>query len=208
MTWVAKNDYLTRSEMINNAGLFYSFFKGRGWTDKAIAATLGNVEHESGVNPGRWQNGKPYGSSGYGLVQWTPYTKYSRWAGSDWLNNGVKQCQRIEWEWRNNQQWIKNMPMSFDDYVHNTSSNLSYLTEVWMRNYERPGNPQLEKRIAYAYKWYEWITGVQPDPEDPYPDPPPDPGDLPSSAFLGVNLWYILKANQKRKEWRKWRSRV
>lgn len=198
MAWIAKNAPLTRNEMINNAGLFYDHFAALGWSVKAIAATLGNSQWESGINPGRWEGGKPFGG-GYGLFQWTPYTKYSRWAGANWQNNGVKQCERLEWEWRNKQQWIEKVDMSFDEYVH-SDANLSWLTEVFMRNYERPGVPHLEDRIRYAYTWYEWLTGEQPDPDDPFPEPPPDPGHRPPSPFRGVELWYVLKMNNNNKE--------
>lgn len=60
-----------------------------GWADKAIAAMLGNVTYESGLNPWRWQgdyvptftefvgwNAEQAALHGYGLVQFTPASTY------------------------------------------------------------------------------------------------------------------------------------
>ena len=69
--------------MQNNAVLLWSYFKAQGWTLNAVAAMLGNMQSESTINPGIWEGLDPF-VGGYGLVQWTPYTKYSDWAGSGW----------------------------------------------------------------------------------------------------------------------------
>ena len=95
-TWVAGNYYLSESEMKNNAEMFYDRMRGYGFSLNAIAGILGNVQYESSINPGIWESLDPY-EGGYGLVQWTPYTKYSEWAGSGWQNNGDKQCERISY---------------------------------------------------------------------------------------------------------------
>lgn len=50
--WTAKNDYLTTTEMDNNAREIYTIMAADGWTLNAIAAMLGNMWRESGVNPG------------------------------------------------------------------------------------------------------------------------------------------------------------
>jgi hypothetical protein len=103
-SWISGNFWLTQEEMQNNAVLLWSYFKAQGWTLNAVAAMLGNMQSESTINPGIWEGLDPF-VGGYGLVQWTPYTKYSDWAGSGWEDNGPKECGRIVWELENGVQW-------------------------------------------------------------------------------------------------------
>ena len=76
--WIAGNRYLNTAEMQNNARVFRGRGLSIGWSSNAIFAMLGNIQAESGINPGIWENLTPY-AGGYGLTQWTPYTKYSEW---------------------------------------------------------------------------------------------------------------------------------
>ena len=73
---------LTMEQMKINANYIWKALKLQGWTKNAVSAILGNMQSESSINPGRWQSdrvgGNPEGH-GYGLVQWTPYTKYTNW---------------------------------------------------------------------------------------------------------------------------------
>lgn len=73
---------LTLAQMEINANYIWTALKMQGWTRNAVAGMLGNMQSESSINPGRWQSDRVGGSSeghGYGLVQWTPYTKYTNW---------------------------------------------------------------------------------------------------------------------------------
>ena len=79
--WITGNRFLSLAEMQINAELFQGWALAAGWSVHAICAMLGNIQSESTINPGIWESLSPY-SGGYGLVQWTPYTKYSNWAGS------------------------------------------------------------------------------------------------------------------------------
>lgn len=112
--WYTSNAPLTLAQMENNAEIIYRYFTtdyGVGvdwaWSKLAIAAMLGNMEAESTINPGRWENGDINNLNvGYGLVQWTPASKYIDWAGAA-HGNGNKQCERIEWERMTNTQFGK-----------------------------------------------------------------------------------------------------
>ena len=103
MPWITGNRYLSMTEMQNNADIMYSFFTDHGWTVNAIAAMFGNMQTESTLNPGIWQDLDPF-VGGYGLVQWTPYTNYSDWAGVGWQDNGQKEMERIIYELEHNLQ--------------------------------------------------------------------------------------------------------
>lgn len=161
-SWISKNNWLTMPEMENNAVLVWEFFSGFGWTIEAVAGMLGNMQSESNINPGIWEGLDPF-VGGYGLVQWTPYTKYSEWAGEDWQNNGPRECARIIYELENRLQWIKTAkyPMSFSEFVSSTDSP-SELAQVWLYNYERPTSLDQPWRSTQAEHWYEFLGGVPP----------------------------------------------
>lgn len=193
-TWYNDNRALNREEMEHNALLIYKRFSGL-WHSNPIFAALGNMEAESTINPGRWQTSFPpyHKSSGYGLVQWTPWTKYSQWAGKNWEGNGDLECDRIEYEWRNEMQWVKKINISFDAFTQSDAS-IEYLTEVWVRNYERPAVVNLEPRIKAALYWAKYLEDVEPSPT-----PPPE-------QFRGIYLWLRFYLKNKRDTYGKYRT--
>lgn len=180
--WIAKNAYLTDAEMQNNGEIIWSFFGGQeGWTREAVAALLGNMQGESTVNPGLWESLVPYGG-GYGLVQWTPYTVYSEWAGPGWENNGTKQCECIMHEYRDGGQWYPTAqyPMTFEEWAHSTGD-VGELAYAFMYNYERPASLDHPERKAYAENWYGWLDGKPWDP------------DIPPSGGGSLPVWIYFK---------------
>lgn len=157
---------MTDAQKENNVNIIAAYFRGHGWTDNAIAGLCGNMEIESYLNPAQFEIGHNFSSSyGFGLVQWTPRTKYSSWAGSDWRTNFDKQLQRITYEMENpNVQWIAVAEynyMSFYDYSRSTQTP-EYLVMVFEKSYER-GTPMTSQRQAAARKWYEYL-GNTPTP--------------------------------------------
>lgn len=186
MAWIAGNRVLTESEMEHNAIEVWNSFKVWDWTLNAVAGMLGNMQAESTINPGRWENGVPYGG-GYGLVQWTPYTNYSDWAGEGWENNGTKQVSRIIYEWEGNyQQWgaTGRYPLSFKEFSASTLTP-EYLASAFLYNYERPGDPGATEsyRQAWARKWYNYLGGVSPTP----------------TRSKGMPVWMMCRPNSKRR---------
>lgn len=171
------NFYLTQGQMEVNALYIYEFLRVRSWTVNAIAGMLGNMEAESTLNPGIWQSlNEGNTSGGYGLVQWTPATKYL-----DWCNeNGYEPShldsalQRIVWERANGVQYYPttNYPITWQEFKHSTLSP-AYLAKTFLYNYERPKDPKPEARGALAEKWYTFLTGDIPNPDTPTPTPTP-----------------------------------
>lgn len=153
---------LTRSEMTENANYIYSFLSARGWTKESIAGMLGNMETESTINPGRWQNDFEHPSNGFGLVQWTPSTNYTAWA----TNNGYEhddidgQLIRLDYEIDNGLQWIptSSYPMSFAEFKVSTRSP-EELAQAFLLNYERPQNQNQPSRSTQARNWFDTIEG-------------------------------------------------
>lgn len=161
-SWVARNDYLTDAEMKNNAEMFYTRMTAYGFSLNAIAGMLGNIQTESGINPGIWESLDPF-TGGYGLVQWTPYTNYSDWAGSDWQNNGDKQCERISYEFANGLQYqsTESYPITASQFKvsNDTPENLA---SAFLYNYERPADPasSVANRRSQARTWYNYLLST------------------------------------------------
>ena len=81
MAVISSNAYLTVAQMTGNAQYILNYLMARGWSKEAVCAMLGNMQSESTINPGIWQGlDSSRVDLGYGLVQWTPSTKYTSWA--------------------------------------------------------------------------------------------------------------------------------
>ena len=120
-SYISKNAYLTMEEMQTNAKYIYKFFSDYGWSLNAIAGMLGNMQTESTINPGIWQNLDSGNTElGYGLVQWTPATKIINYLNTIGYSQGdIKgQCMRIVYELETGMQWISTTlyPMTFKGF--------------------------------------------------------------------------------------------
>jgi len=175
---------LTQTQMELNAQYIYRALTHEGWSLSAICGLLGNMQYESSINPGRWQSDDVGNTSmGYGLVQWTPATKYINWVGSgkdySTMDNNLA---RIEYEVSNNIQYIASTsyptPSTFREYTL-SPLNPYFLACVFAWNYERSwvvlyGTEEekealRQKRGGAANYWYEYLSGVDPGPG---PEPP------------------------------------
>lgn len=162
--WSAPDQYLGIPHMQENAKRFYQFFVNNGWTRKAIAAALGNIQVESTINPGLWEGRTPptppddeytTGKS-FGLTQWHPANKLVTWADSVFLDYsmGDTQVQRIQYEMENELQWGSDVSISFWNFAHDDTQTLERLVLAWLWNYERPSAPDIPARQEYAANWY------------------------------------------------------
>lgn len=167
--WITGNRYLTVEEMQNNAYLFYVQMTRYGWTLNAVCGALGNIQSESGVNPGIWQNLYEHPDNGYGLVQWTPSTNYTNWAdqnGYAW-DDGNAQCECIATYTTTLGQWIPTTlyPMSWQEFYTSTESP-EYLASAFLRNFERPPDFDTEPvRQQQAQAWYAILQSYDPNPD-------------------------------------------
>ena len=120
-------------------------FVGTDWSKASLSAMCGNMRHESSINPDMYEYGYDWSSDrGYGLVQWTPRSKYWDWAVSRGLEprNGDSMLARIDYEVDNNIQWIPRdsyNDMTFSQFRQNSGGwTVDYLTEAFTWGYERP----------------------------------------------------------------------
>lgn len=169
MSWIGGNRYLSQEEMENNADIIWQYLGSRGWTIESVSAILGNMQSESTINPNIWESLIVDYDRGYGLVQWTPATKYIDWAGADW-ENGDKELDRIIYEVDNNIQWFSNPeapivdpPISFKEFSESALP-VEDLANYFLWYYEHPAETIQPIRAEQAKKWYEFLSGKPPVP--------------------------------------------
>jgi hypothetical protein len=162
------NRYLTQDEMTVNAQYILDYLLAKGWTKNAICGMLGNMQTESTINPAIWQ-GLNSGnmSGGFGLVQWTPASKYIDWANSNGLTYTEmdSNLKRILYEVDNNIQWIDGS-MTFKQFTQSTDTAYN-LAMKFISAYERPADPNQPNRGTQADYWYNNLTasgGIGPSP--------------------------------------------
>ena len=203
MGWTGGNYYLSYSQMQGNVEQIWLILGAAGWTRNAVAALCGNMQAESTINPGIWENLTPTTTPdinvGYGLVQWTPWNKYAYWAGTGWENNGPKQCQRILYEVQNNIQWFENgaastiglpyyPPITFAQFSTSTLS-VNTLSDYFITYYEHPGSltDTYQQRRTNSNNWYTYLQTL--------PDPGPGPHPIQRTK---MPIWMMVKPHYRR----------
>lgn len=175
-------------EANSNALMIWSILGVHGWSENAVSAVCGNIQYESRMNPWLWQSGIKLNSSdysgihtqnghAYGLCQWDPASKYidngtsysgygphySNQTGS--YNEGDAQMLYLDAHGASNWFPRGGHNMTFNEFK-NSMLSVSYLAEVWLYNYEFPGNiqQQIPLRAASANYYYSVIHGTPPGP--------------------------------------------
>lgn len=189
--YISGNYFLTLAQMQVNAQLIYDDLIADGWSANSICAMLGNMQTESTINPGIYQSlDDESDTNGYGLVQWTPNTKYKNWVDSTYgdgdYGNLYYNLARIKYEIANGLQWISTStyPMTFEQFKVSTLS-VYTLAQVFLYNYERPAVKPNYARSTQAVYWYNLLYT-------------PASGGF-TVANKGFNFILFRKRNKKRK---------
>ena len=176
-----KSSEITIDQMKINAYYISLYLKEKGWTVESISGLLGNMEAESGLNPGRWQGDNVGIGPAYGLVQWDPWTKYTSWCTENGLLDPSlmdNNLARIIYELEHNEQYIstEEYPLGFLAFTQSKETPY-YLACAFAWNYEKSAvviegtDAQKEAlrqaRGGNAEFWYSFLTNEQP------PMPPP-----------------------------------
>lgn len=198
MSWNNKyREWLSEKKSLENAQkvVDYLYTDDKDWSKESICGLLGNMRHESSVNPNMYEYGYSWGADrGFGLVQWTPRSKYWNWGSKkgyseQQLRSGDAQLARIDYEVDNNIQWIAKSSvfngLTFKQFRTNSKKlSVNQLTEAFMWGYERPnaqaGRKSLPDRQAFARKCMDqldWSGSGGGNGEDPKPDPDDPPSD-------------------------------
>lgn len=195
--WISENRYLSTAEMQNNAQIVYDRLK-YGWTKNAICALLANMQCESNINPGIWESLKAGNlSGGFGLVQWTPATKYRNWHddyfGDADYTNGDKQLSRIIYEVNNGMQWASvysEQGLSFKAFTESTLD--PYILAVeFLICYERPADQSSSVRAlrgSIAQTWWNYFGGTSGGDGGGTITPPETPVDPPTVEIYTISV--------------------
>lgn len=198
--WISANRYLSTTEMQNNAQIIYNRLK-YGWTKNAICALLANMQCESNMNPGIWEGLKSGNLEvGFGLVQWTPATKYRNWHdayfGDADYTNGDKQLSRIIYEVNNGMQWASvysEQGLSFQAFTQSTLD--PYILAVeFLICYERPKAeyqtaPYRALRGSIAQTWWNYFGGTSGGGDSGGTiTPPTNPVDPPTVKIYNISV--------------------
>ena len=174
---------INSEQMDVNAYYIYRYLTSKGWTLESICGLLGNMQHESGLNPGRWQNDNVGVGPAYGLVQWDYFTKYTNWCAENNLSDPSEMdnnLARILYELENNLQYYEtdSYPISFRAFTKSNESPY-YLACAFAWNYERSyvvlEGTEAEKealriqRGSSATSWFLFLSQQEP------PTPPHTP---------------------------------
>lgn len=186
MPWIVQYQrWLSEEESLLNAQMVVNHFANTDWTKESLSALCGNMRHESSINPDMYEYGYDWSADrGYGLVQWTPRSKYWDWAVGQGLDprSGDSQLARIDYEVSENIQWIPRESidnLTFAEFRSNSRKwSVEQLTEAFTWGYERPneqaGWDSMPGRKAFALRCYNELDftgtggGGNPDP-DPEP---------------------------------------
>lgn len=199
--WYMSNSYLDTygDKMTGNAYMVYSYFRDLGFTNEAIAGMLGNMQRESTINPGVWQNLTPSSyddrNKGYGLVQWTPPKGWFDYATANNIDindadeSGDGQCACVN-NCTNDGQWLPNHPSSIAHNVRYTWQEFSQLTDArealkafcweYLRPSSDPDTLRYDLREEYCDHWYDVITSGA------WGGDPGDPSGRPDNVRTGI----------------------
>lgn len=214
MSWHCQSTYgwsdPSTTEWQDNVTEITAFLRGYNWTDEAIAGVIGNMVHESGINPWRWQDNNIQSSTsyssatsvGYGLMQFTPSGKYidtaSSYEGygpnfSDIPGNIGEGHSQLLWFLNHTDQWgpaswSEYPDVSMSEYSQMNLETIDTMVYIFMANYERPlyeyAMSSLVQRQTYGRQVYEFIT-----------DHPIPGGRMPK--------WMLFKLAQNNNFWKK-----
>ena len=159
----SSNSYLSTAQMTDNAQYILDYLLDKGWTKNAICGMLGNMQRESTINPGIWQNLDVGNTSlGFGLCQWTPASKYISWCEENNLDPDEmdSNLERILWELDNGEQYYatEDYPETFKEFTQSTKD-VTYLASAFLHNYERAGVSAETERQTNAQYWFDNLEG-------------------------------------------------
>lgn len=143
----------------DTARTIWNRLRQAGFSEGAAAGILGNAQAESGIIADRWEGDRVNVGPGYGLLQWTPFTKLTGWASSQRLDPKAldTQIRRILWEVDNGVQFARR-GQSFKAW---SQSNITpeQAADDFVRYYERPAVVNSTTRQGFARNWYNQFSG-------------------------------------------------
>jgi hypothetical protein len=188
----------------NNIEMVFNFFVSKGLKDFQAAGVIGNMKHESGVEPQRAEGVydrkvtaeefiSGVGGPGWGIVQWTPGSKFinpSKSSGKD--PNKLEVQLDFLWDQLNNKT---SSPEGSAGESLKKTGNVSDATTVFQNEYERPLNKTatISQRIAAAKTVLKTYSG--PSIEEGGAVDSSGCSGSPSSSVAGSGGWDLSGQN-------------
>lgn len=171
----------------NNAVCVYGYMTMvHHWHPNAVWGLIGNLDVECTMNPPLWEGEtEPYNGPGFGIVQWTPFRKFTVWAHDRQLliYSPYVQMDKIVWEISNptviytpsqgweyfGYQW-DGTGESYPSYIPRNATFAQWTTanngewsawlcaETFLWYYEKPLNPNEGQRGTLAERYRDWFT--------------------------------------------------
>ena len=167
----ALGDY-TSQNVLDNATEVYNQMLSSGWTHEAAIGAIANLCYEStGINAGQWQGG--FGgyyknNQGFGIGQWTPWTKVSAFVGGQTQAKMMDGPAQVRMLLSQSEQWGTGLISSsgyssyynlyapyyatFAEYSQGTSS-VEDMTTAYMICWERCGKSEGQTSISTRQKY-------------------------------------------------------
>ena len=191
MAWISRlytdpgGQYLSQSEMENNAVEFATYGSHQGFSIISMAGMLGCIQSESTINPGAQNLGEPVATRGLGLCQWTGtrHTALQNWCSSQGYDGwwyGPPQMQFMQYElttysyhmYDTHAQAIVPSEFRFSNGMQMARCNdpdwtLEMSTAWWLDCFEMGGgaysdalwNQWWSTRWPQAQAWYAFLSG-------------------------------------------------
>ncbi len=130
-----------------NAEVIWNFLSCNGLSANQVAGIMGNIQAESGFNPGIEEK-TPRASKGYGIVQWTfgrrtNLENYAKSRGKSASDLGVQ----LDFLWIELNTAYKANTL---DPIRATTS-VETATDIFLRKFERPANPDGTKPVRLGF---------------------------------------------------------
>ena len=151
---------LPREQQEANAEYIYAYLLNEGWSENAIFGLLGNIEHESHLNPGTWYELDNINKA-YGLVQWRDaerlYEKIREFANENITSINVESAKMYEIADRMAEEY----PLEL------INIQLEYLIETSCKGAEeRRWIPALNENCPYKMTYEQYIANSECSIED------------------------------------------
>lgn len=206
----------------SNSKKIWDYFSTKLGNEYGVAGLMGNLEAESGLHPDIVQGDVPYsdyskeytakvdngtiseydfvhngpGGGGYGLAQWTYYTRkqglYDLWKSDNYTSIGSLELA-MDYLWQE-------LNASFPGVVSvlKSATSVREASDKVLHDFESPADQSTsveEKRASMGLAWYNKYAGSTPGGSEE-PTPTPRPPWIPSTR-KNMPLWLLL-ASAKR----------
>ena len=174
---------------VSNPAQIWNYFMAKIGNEYGVAGLMGNLEAESGLHPDRVQGDIPYssysveytnqvnqgfiseydfvhngpGGGGYGLAQWTFYSRkqalYDRWKSGNYTSIGsmALACDYLWYELQNDFHGVLS--------VLKTATSVRMASDKVLHDFENPADQSSAvevKRASMGQAWYDKYSGMAP----------------------------------------------